>query len=83
MSTHLLASTDFQPAAGVEDVLNHVQGGNTNLPQFKDGVSVINILESSTAVVNAKDMRVYLTNDSFMGTIAGNTMWIHGVQTNA
>lgn len=77
------ASTDFQPAAGVEDVINHVQGGNLNLAQWKDGAAVQNISEWSSAIVDSKDIRGYITNSLFLGTIAGSTGCVQGVQVNA
>ena len=83
ISLFVASSTDFQPAAGVEDVLNHIQGDNNNLPQFKDGVNSINIIETALTVTEGKDVRIYVTNDSFIGTIAVNNIWIHGVQVNS
>lgn len=83
VSLHLAASTDLQPAAGVEDCINHVQGSNANLAQFKDGAATINILEWPNTVTSAKDIRIYITNGSFIGTIAAGPGWVHGVQVNA
>lgn len=83
ISLHLAASTDLQPAAGVEDVINHVQGSNANLAQFKDGAATINILEWPNTITSAKDIRIWITNDSFIGTIAAGPGWVHGVQENS
>jgi len=83
VSDHVAASTDAQPASGVEWKVSEVSGANTNLPQYKDGVATVNIVESSTAVVSGKRIHALLTNANYIGTIASNTIFFSGLQTNA